>query len=59
MPPENLEALQRQVGRQHASETVISYVLDLMAVSREHGRGHTPSRHSRAKPCSLCTPGRF
>jgi len=41
-PPEGLEALQWQVGRQHASETVISYVLDLVAVSRERGRGHAP-----------------
>jgi len=42
MPPEGLEVLQQQVGRRHASETVTSYVLDLMAVSRENGQGHAP-----------------
>ncbi|QEY32813.1 MoxR family ATPase [Synechococcus sp. RSCCF101] len=42
IPAGELRSLQQQVGRQHASETVIDYLLDLVAVSRERGRGHAP-----------------
>ena len=41
-PPAALQDLQQQVGQQHCDPALISYVLDLLARSRQAGAAHAP-----------------